>query len=212
MPQLLLIRHGESEGNEAGIIQGQLDTGLTQLGRLQSRHVAEALASLEVAAIVSSPLRRARDTAEAIAGRLNLALSFDDDLMEYDYGKLSGLTRQQIRERYPALTPSGILAPRDGTWPQIPDEEGRDAFLARAARAIERHRGNDGRIVAVTHGGFISAACHTVLGLDYLGRPARFRTANCSITEFVTDRAGNWVLRRHNDDCHIGAHTMPLEA
>lgn len=210
--RLLLIRHGESEGNARGIIQGRVDTRLTELGREQAQQTAEALAEHGITEVVSSPLLRARESAEIIAERLGVPLSFDDDLMEYDHGDISGLTREDLAEHFPEIARAGVARPVDGFWPVIPGEEGRSAFVARIERVLARLSEKGGRIAVVTHGGLINAACHVVLGLDYVNKPSTFRSGNGSITEINVDRSGVRILLRQNDTCHIGVPTLPLEA
>ena len=118
--------------------------------------------------------------------------------MEYDMGAASGLTGPQIRERFPEV----ISAYQKGIRPTFPGEEGRDVFHERVASAIERFAGTKETVVAVCHGGVVSAVCYQVVGLD----PARrgvFEAHNCSITEIGLDRTGRRVLLRHNDTCHL---------
>lgn len=206
---LLLVRHGESEGNAGGIIQGQLDMGLTPLGRQQARWTGEALSGQPVQQIVSSPLERARLTAEMIGAALNLTVRLDDRLMEYGFGELSGLDRAEIAVRFPQVALGGFAGSTTGMWTPIPGEEGRTEFFGRVRESINElaNEAGDGLTVVVTHGGFLNAACHHVAGIDYETKPARFHFANCSFTEFVRERTGRLVLKRHNDTCHLDRAT-----
>jgi len=201
---LILIRHGESEGNAAGVLQGRLDYGLSALGARQAFLTAEKLAEMSLERLVSSPLTRASATAAYIAQRLNLELSLDENIAEYDLGEASGLTGPELRERFPE-----VLAMRGkGQRFVFPGEEGRDVFHARLRSFLESVQEKPGVTAAVAHGGVISAICHMVVGLD-LQRPGSFQVGNCSITEVVKDRAGRLVLQRHNDVCHLeGVETM----
>lgn len=202
---LLFVRHGESEGNAGGIIQGQLDLGLTALGRLQGSWTGEALSRGTVAAVVSSPLQRSRVTAEVIGARLGLTPRLDDRLMEYGFGELSGLNREEIGVRFPQVALTGFAGSYNGAWTPIPGEEGREAFFNRVSQSIDElaEEAGDDQVVVVTHGGFLNAACHHFLGVDYVKQPARFHFGNCSITEIARDRGGRFVVRRHNDTCHL---------
>lgn len=208
---LLLVRHGESEGNAGGIIQGQLDLGLTDLGRLQASWTAESLSTTTVAGIVTSPLQRSRVTAEVIGARLGLSPRLDDRLMEYGFGEISGLNREEIAVRFPHLAFPGFAVGVGGTWKAVPGEEGREAFFERACAVTDAlsEEAGDNALVVVTHGGFLNAACHHVFGLDYVNNPARFHFSNCSVTEIVRDRGGRLVMRRHNDTCHLDRATEP---
>jgi broad specificity phosphatase PhoE len=196
--RLLLIRHGESEGNANGVAQGHADLPLTERGRRQAEATAAALSGGSIARVVSSPLSRAHATASTIAAALGVGVEVDDDLIEHDVGAVSGLTWPEIRERFPDLAAAWSV----GSRVPAPGEEPRDRFIARVSPFLERVRMTDGTTVAVAHGGVINAACYVVLQMDHRQRGA-FAAGNCAITEFTTDRAGRLVLARHNDACHL---------
>ncbi|MGZ6951745.1 MAG: histidine phosphatase family protein [Acidimicrobiia bacterium] len=84
---ILLVCHGETEANRAGLALGHADPPLTERGVVQARAVATALRSSGATRVVSSPLRRARSTGEAIADALDLPLEIDERLVEMDYGE-----------------------------------------------------------------------------------------------------------------------------
>jgi len=195
---LFLIRHGESEGNATGIVQGRLDFGLTELGRAQATATATRLRDAGIGAVVSSPLARAAQTASIIAEALRCEVEYDEGLSEYDVGEASGLSPAQIRERFPEV----VAAFRKGLRPAFPGEEGRDAFTARVSATFRRLLERDGAVAAVAHGGVVSSICAQVMGIDPR-RLGSFETANCAITEVTRDRAGRAVLMRQNDTCHI---------
>jgi broad specificity phosphatase PhoE len=177
---------------------------LSQLGFEQAQATADRLASWSIDRVVSSPLKRAAETARVIAAPHGLVIEPEPALMEYDVGRVSGLTGAQIRERHPEV----LSAYARGERPRFPGEEGRVAFVRRITAALNQLRGQDETIAAVVHGGVISALCAQLLGLDAT-RPAVFQVANCSLTEVVTDRRGQLVLVRHNDVCHLhGLVTM----
>ena len=201
MAPLLLVRHGQSEGNAAGVIQGRLDPPLTPLGREQARALAGRLrAEGGVDRIVASPLARARATAEAVAAALGLPLLEEPRLMEYDFGEASGLTPAAVRERHPEWSGGrGDGAER----PLLPGEEGVRAFDARVAAVVDDLLALEGRTVAVAHGGVITTALNLAFGQR--GAPLRFRMENCAIAEFARDASGRIVVQRQNDDCHLRA-------
>lgn len=196
--RLFLIRHGQSEGNAAGIIQGHSEFALTELGHTQAKATAERLARESVDRIATSPLVRAVQTAQTVASALGLPIEHEPALREYDMGQASGLTGAELRERFPHV----LEAYSRGERPTFPGEEGRDVFAVRIGAFLERVRESDETVVAVAHGGVISAVCYEILGID-TRRRAMFQVANCSITEFVKDRGGRLVLARHNDTCHL---------
>ncbi len=199
---LLLVRHGQSEGNARGIIQGQLDLPLTPLGREQAKRVAERLRSEGGSErIVASPLARAFETAEVIGEALGLPIATDERLMEYDFGQGAGLTFAELREQFPA---SGVGWER-GQRPPIPGEEKLDVFDARVAAALTDLLAEDGLTIGVAHGGVIGSALNHALQGGGDAPRLRVRTENCAITELARDSSGRLVLRRHNDACHVAA-------
>ncbi len=196
--RLILVRHGQSEGNASGIIQGHLDFGLTEIGALQAVATADRLRAERFDRIIASPLKRAFATAMTIAAPHGLDVEAVPDLMEYNLGEVSGLTGAQIRERYPDV---GQAYAR-GVRPAFPGEEGRDVFNARVRTVLEAWAESRQTVVAVAHGGVINAICYAVAGIDHM-RPGLFEIANCAITEIVLDRAGRRLIARHNDTCHL---------
>src|SRR5919205_4262120 len=91
MTTLLLVRHGETDWNADGRLQGQTDRPLSDFGRRQARQLAQELVDEELEAIYASDLARARETAEIIGERLGLAVVLDADLREKDWGTWEGL-------------------------------------------------------------------------------------------------------------------------
>lgn len=195
---LILVRHGESLGNAAGVLQGRLDFALSDRGILQAELTAARLADSGAARIVSSPLTRASATAAFIASSLKMDLGLEPDLAEYDIGEAAGLTGPELRGKFPDILASRAAGQRF----KYPGEEGRESFHNRLRNAMQRFRELEGPTIAVAHGGVISAFCHIVVGLD-LDRPGAFQVGNCSITEIIEDLAGRLVLQKHNDMCHL---------
>lgn len=179
-------------------MQGRLDFGLSLLGQEQAKATAVRLSAMRIDRIVTSPLARAAETARSIAEPHSIAIEPEPGLLEYDPGPVSGLTGEQIREMHPEI----MAAYARGERPKFPGEEGRDVFSRRIAAVIEGLRANEKTIVAVAHGGVVSAICSMVLGIEQ-HRPGVFQVANCSLTELGTDRAGHLVLHSHNDTCHL---------
>ncbi len=150
---LYLCRHGQTEWNREGRLQGRTESDLTPLGRLQAEAMADLLFDLvarEPAAtwtLVASPLRRARMTAEAIGRRLGLPIGFDDRLLEIDVGEWSGRLRDEVRGENPHLA-------GDDAWGfQAPGGETYEGMMARIAdwladQAPEPER----RLIVVSHG------------------------------------------------------------
>jgi probable phosphoglycerate mutase len=167
--RVLLVRHGQSEWNAAGRWQGQADPPLSELGRAQARAAAHSLGALD--AVYASDLQRASETAEIIAAALSLGpVLVDPDLRERNAGEWSGLTREEIHERYPGYLPDDrhrAFAPDGGEPKRPPGWETDEALRVRAFRGLERIHAQvpDGDVLAVTHGGLIYVI------EDHLGEP-----------------------------------------
>ncbi|MDE9367604.1 histidine phosphatase family protein [Luteipulveratus sp. YIM 133132] len=101
--RIVVWRHGQTTHNAAGIWQGQLDTELSDLGRQQATDAAAVIATLEPVRIVSSDLRRAAATAQALVDVTGLTPTYDDRLREIHVGEWQGLTAGDVAERYPEL-------------------------------------------------------------------------------------------------------------
>ena len=153
------MRHGQSEWNALGRWQGQADPPLSDLGRAQARAAAKSLGSLD--AVFASDLQRATETALIIAEQLGLGpVILDEDLRERHAGEWSGLTRDEIHERYPGYLPDdrhSAFAPDAGAPKRPPGWEPDEQLRERVLRALERiHEAlPDGDVLAVTHGGVI---------------------------------------------------------
>jgi broad specificity phosphatase PhoE len=98
--RVTLVRHGQTERSAKGTYSGQLDVPLTPTGEEQARRAARRLAGAGVDAVVTSPLVRARATAQAIAGAAGVPLTVDERLVEVDYGPFEGLDRDGARARF----------------------------------------------------------------------------------------------------------------
>jgi broad specificity phosphatase PhoE len=145
--QLLLIRHGQSTWNADGRWQGHFDAPLSELGERQAAAAVDAVAALGIAGLVTSDLQRAHRTAELVQPP-EVSIVVDAALRERDAGAWTGLTRDEIEERYPG----DLAAYRSG-----PGFEGDDALLARVVPGLTALvPGPDDEVVlVVTHGGVI---------------------------------------------------------
>ena len=102
--RIVLVRHGETEFNADGRLQGQLDIPLSSVGIAQAEAVAPVIAGMDPVAIVSSPLVRARVTAETIGRATGLEVGFDDRLKEVDVGQWAGETVPDLHRNDPHYT------------------------------------------------------------------------------------------------------------
>ena len=163
MTTILIARHGQSDWNQERRWQGHADRPLTERGREQAQALADRLAHIELDAVYSSDLQRARDTAAVVAESQGLDLQQLPELREVDVGTWSGLTRAEAEERFP----EGFARWRDG-YPGWKDGETYEAMTDRVLRAVDElateHEG--GRVLVVSHGGPIRAIHAAALGLD----------------------------------------------
>ncbi len=149
MTTLLLVRHGETDWNAEGRLQGQTDRPLSDYGRRQAHQLAEELDGEELEAIYSSDLARARETAEIVGRKLGLPTVLDPDLREKDWGTWEGLTAAE-RDRVEFVGES--------------TEAHGDRILDVLRRISERHPG-DGRVLVVTHGGSMRRVQTAAMGM-----------------------------------------------
>jgi broad specificity phosphatase PhoE len=145
---LLLVRHGETDWNAAGLLQGHTDRPLSDFGRRQARQLAEELEGEPFDAVYASDLARARETAEIAGERLGLPVVLDADLREKDWGSWEGLTAVE-RDRVEFVGES--------------TEAHRERILRALTRIAERHPG--GRVLVVTHGGSMRRVQTAALGM-----------------------------------------------
>lgn len=175
---LYLIRHGQSQHNADGRIQGQCDVGLSRLGHVQSRALADELADAPIEAIVASPLQRAMQTARPLAERMGLPISTDDRLKEIHAGIFQGMLRDELAERYPDEYRRWIGGDPDFA---IPEGESRRALMQRSGEAIQAIREAGHRNVAVVaHGGSLSGALKVLLDIPAHRHP--FKLMNAAIS------------------------------
>ena len=183
MGRLVLIRHGESEGNRDRIFTHTPEVPLTDAGHAQVRAAAEWVAArYRPVAVVSSPFLRARQTAAILAERLALAVRVEKDLREQSFGELAG-------QPYAALRDASDYDPaRYWLW-RPPGGETLLEVAARAGAALDRvaagAAGND--VVVVSHGGVMMALWWHVTGEWRTGKVAR----NAGLV-VVEHEAGRW--------------------
>jgi uncharacterized phosphatase len=153
---LYIVRHGETDWNLTRRIQGSTDIPLNATGREQAAATGRLLARRQWDAIISSPLARAKETAEIIAGHVGIPVSTAiEAIVERNYGAAEGLTGEEIEARYP----SGA---------DVPGRETREHVLARVLPALmqiaDEHAG--GSLIVVSHGGVIRSVLNSLAAKD----------------------------------------------
>lgn len=178
--RVLLVRHGETDWNRAGRVQGHTDVPLNELGRAQALAAAELLSGAEPSRIITSPLGRAAETAAIIAAAIDgPAVETEDDVIEMQYGEAEGAVWQEVRHLY-----------ADGV---VPGAEPRPAVLERSMAALRRIAAEStGTVIVTSHGGVINGLTRHTTAPDVFPGSA----GNGSITEFaVTDSDISFISR-----------------
>ncbi|MBR5272918.1 MAG: histidine phosphatase family protein [Clostridia bacterium] len=151
MTRILLIRHAQAIGNVHGVFQGHLDSGLTEIGKKQLEALAERMKSVNVDAVYSSPLIRAKETALAANKYHNAPFALVDDLMEIDGGDWEGVPFEDIPKLYPE--PAGVWMNEPYNF-RAPSGETMQSVCNRMVSSIAKiARENEGKTVCVvSHG------------------------------------------------------------
>ncbi|HEX4472869.1 MAG TPA: histidine phosphatase family protein [Nocardioides sp.] len=180
--EVWLVRHGETEWSRDGRHTSTTDLTLTAEGRRVASALRGRLDATTFALVLTSPRERARETAR-LAGYADPEV--DDDLAEWDYGDLEGLTSEQIRQTYPGWT---IW---DGPWP---GGETADQVARRFDRVVARCRAAEGPVLLFSHGHALRVLAARWLGLAVAeGRHLSLDTATVSV--LGEDRGTPVVLR-----------------
>lgn len=193
--QLILVRHGETLHNVAGIAQGWGDSELSERGIRQVEHLASRLKHFAPDALFSSPLQRALTTAEAVARATNLEVRVRDGFREMNYGLWEGQKFLDVRKLDEASYRRWI---DDEDFP-CPEGESHSEVLTRLTAALNALDGAK-RPVVITHGAAIRIAATALLGLP-LSSAMNFAQDNASINVFIR-RGGRWVVKVWNDCAH----------
>jgi probable phosphoglycerate mutase len=203
---LILVRHGETSDNRDGIFQGQAGASLDDVGRAQADRVAARLAAVPIAAVYTSDLLRARQTAEAIGGRVGRVPLDDADLREVFLGAWQGLTHGEIAERFPdewVAWKAGAGDLRRGGG------ETYGELALRMDRALGRigaaHLGET--VVVVSHGAALKTFAGHVLGMGP-GSGIWLRSfhvmGNTAVSVVERSEGGAFQIVVWNDSAHLG--------
>ena len=166
MFQITLLRHGESEGNLSGVLQGQSDFPLTAAGVEQARRLALYWKSegAKFDLIISSPLLRASQTAEIIANCLKVPIEYDPAWKERNFGRLQGANLLEIDQQVPSVD---FFHPYD---PIGGNGESQLDLYARASQAMQDIiRQPAGSYLVVSHGGILNKALYVIMGITPQG-------------------------------------------
>jgi probable phosphoglycerate mutase len=194
---LLLIRHAEPERIAPGSGAAPADPALTERGRAQAEHLARWLKPESLDALLSSPLRRARETAELVGDELGLDVEIVDGLMEYDARADYYIPVEELRETRDHHWTAMI----EGRWEEFGGEAPdrfRDRVVPCLDAIVERFPG--GRVAAVCHGGVINVCIAALLGLR---RHLWFEPGYTSICRVAAARTGERSVVTLNETAHL---------
>jgi probable phosphoglycerate mutase len=198
--RVLAIRHGETDWNVGGRIQGQLDIALNAAGRRQVARLTTALADEAISAVYSSDLKRAFETAQAVAG--GLPITTDVGLRERAFGVFEGLSYDEIRARWPDQAERWRR--RDAEFGAEGGETLRAFYersVATATRLAARHPGQT--IALVSHGGVMDCLYRAATRVA-LDAPRSWQLGNASINRLLHTPRG-FTLIGWSDSSHLAA-------
>jgi broad specificity phosphatase PhoE len=200
MTTLFLVRHGRTGWNKEQIFRGHKDVPLDEVGREEARLVGERLMGEKIKAVFSSPLSRAKETAEAIAQFHKVEVQCLEGLIDLHFGEWEGLPLEAVKKRYPDLYGQWQKAPHKVIFP---GGEGLDAVRSRTMKAVKEiieHNPQEA-VVLVSHRVILKVLICALLGLDnsHFWNIAQDTTAiNC-----FHHRDGTWICNFLNDTCHL---------
>ena len=198
----VFLRHGESVGNVESRWQGQSDYPLTERGRAQAQALAkrwqEEKAKFDL--VITSPLIRAKNTAEIVASALDVKVEADPLWMERNIGEIAGLTAAEVRQ----LSRPAFITPYD---PIGGSGEGDWVLFLRAGQALySLLRRPAGRYLIVSHGGLLNQLMHAIVGIAPHADPSgvRFRFDNTAFARvFYLSHQHRWAIETLNDHVHL---------
>jgi len=201
---ITLLRHGLSVANQNGVVQGQMDSPLSDIGVRQAERLAARwqATAVEFDFVLASPLQRARTTAEIIARALGLEIEYQEHWLERLAGAAQGKTYEEIDSTLlNGIQPSShdpLFTDGESEW---------DLFLRAAVAVQELVRRAAGRYLIVSHGAILAAALRSILGVTPPHgriRPVRlsFENTGYSILSYEGETA-RWTLHKHNLTDHL---------
>ncbi len=181
--KIYLIRHGETDWNLQGRLQGREDIPLNQTGILQAEACGEALRAVRLDSIQTSPLMRARETAGIIAAHQQCPVIVNSELIERDYGRLAGLSPQE-RQRFEASGQSSEME----LW---------EALAERVFRAVEKIADAfpEDTTAVVSHGAWINALLAVISEHEIGSGKTRLKNACISL---ISRDQGAWKIEFFN--------------
>ncbi len=200
MAKIILVRHGNTSGNSALRFWGSTDVELSIEGIGQAERLRDRLAGEKIDRIYASTLERARRTAEIIAAGHAAAIDTAADLREIDFGKLEGLTFEEITEQYPEMGEAL------GKWNPHPDFPGgerltdMDKRVRRFIQSLDGHTSEE-TVLVVSHAGTLRLMICNLLGIG-MEHWRHMQLDLASVSVLYTYPQGA-ILQTLNDTCHL---------
>jgi broad specificity phosphatase PhoE len=197
LSRLVLWRHGETDYNATGRMQGHLDSELTSVGWNQARFAVPALARFDPEIVVASDLRRAMDTATVFTEASSVPLRIDKRLRETNLGQWQGKTTAEVEELWPGALVSWRADP---TWAP-PDGETRVEVAVRASELVaELDEEFEQTVLLCAHGGLITGLTAALLDLPHVNWAQLSGMGNCHWTVLARRPGGDgsWRLMVYN--------------
>ncbi len=165
--KVILVRHGQTDYNRDGIWMGRkLDTSINEVGRTQMSNVIPELKLLNPELIISSPMKRTRESAEIIKKALGIPLEFDDRIVEIDLGSLSGQHREKAAFLANVSLEEAIRQYRIGQYDYIPfGGESAEDILERTKKFLrDLAQRKEKSVIVMSHGGLIRSLHRVIAG------------------------------------------------
>ncbi len=208
MTRIYFVRHCEATGNAQRIFQGSTDCDISELGRKQLEFLSERFKDVQLDAVYSSPLKRARLTAEAIAKNKKISVTVNQDLRELHGGIVEGKPFMEGFKGQPELCDAWNNHPQD--FAPEGGEHMKDAYSRICKVTAEIVKENKDKTIAITaHGGvFRCLFCYFFYGtIEKLAECPFVENTAVSLVEF--DNNGNHCIKFFNDHSHVPDEYMP---
>lgn len=186
--EICLVRHGETDWNKLGKLQGHTDIKLNSTGIIQANACADYLCKSSYELIITSPLKRAKQTAQIIAERNHIPIIEMSQFIERSYGDAEGLTQEERITKYPDLN--------------YPNQESRESLSERVMLGLQKVQSEQDvkKLILVAHGAVINAILAVISNNEIGSGKTVLANACFSTIQFVD---GNWHILNYNQVNHL---------
>ena len=200
MSDLILLRHGETAGESSIRFYGATDIALSEFGRNQMKRAGTVLHNTSFRTVITSPLRRARDSASIVLDGRSTPVTIIEDFREVNFGEWEGMTGEEIAERDP---PKYRDWKEYGRLVQYPGGDVREEFFSRVGKAaLEVFNSVEIPALAVLHKGVIRGVLNALLGIPL--ENMTHHPIELGSIHRLSKPDGSWVLTAENEIDHLG--------